>query len=426
MRYAPKQHFADEAIDLGYGFLPNKQPKHPSFDLSGHQYDLDDARRITRDEERRRRPRPESPDSKTGGKLATPSERPSLSIDWLRMSGPRSQRHEALSLLSEYLGSATSGKGRHFLNSGFRFGNAGIYFDSDDDLRQDHCLVDIPGEGCSEFTFEQIREVMHELLLLGFKITRVDVALDLFTKSDLIDNVYNSCMSGELCRARRFKPQYEQSGAVVTAHGCNIGRRGKDGSGRYLRVYDKGLETQEEPQGTWVRWEAELSDEPGQEFALQFVQTADYTKVALQHALGVCDFREVTGDHHIDRRPRCAWFQELLEEIRPTRVVKDRPKSTLHSWKRWMQTAVLPRMYTIAEATGNTVETFVAKVFGEQEPDPELLEDDKARALCIELDVRPSHALERIGNRRLILATSEYVHRRHKSLTHHGEDSGHV
>lgn len=412
MRYARKEHWKDEAIELGYGFLPTKQPKEPSFDRSGYQTDLDDARRVYRDEGRRSRPRRDSdrpPHSNTGGKLTEPNTGPRISIDWLRMSGPRSQRHEALNLLQAYLGSATYGKGRHFLNAGYRFGAGGVYFDADEELRYDHCIVDLPATLCAEFTIDQLRNAMTELLMLGFKITRVDVALDIFTMSDLIDNVYQSCMNGELCRARRFEPKYEQSGASVTAHGCNIGRRGKDGSGRYLRVYDKGLETKQSEQGTWIRWEAELSDGPGQDFAMSFVKNADYVQTAIEFALGVCDFRENTGDDHIDRRPRSAWYQALLDEIEPARTVKERVQSTVYTFKKWMETAVLPRLKTLAAASGKTLGSVTDQLFEEVHPDPEHLEDQKVRTLCLELGVDPSDAMHRLGNARLVLLTASPV-----------------
>ena len=139
---------------------------------------------------------------------------------------------------------------------------------------------------------------------------------------------------------------------------------------------------------------------------MQIVQEEDFISVALSHAFGVCDFREVTGSEHVSRRPRCKWFEELIGSVQPTRVVQTRAKSTLHSLKRWMQKAVCPKLETLSAATGHSMDTLITTLFGEFEPDPEHLEDSKVRALCIEAGGDPSEAMHRLGNRRLVMVST--------------------
>ncbi|PCI11495.1 hypothetical protein COB72_00825 [bacterium] len=409
MRSSKQMQSGDEYMEAGLGFTLVNRKKNPSLDLSGQQMDLDDARRVREDEERRSRSHLHDlpPHSNTGGKLTKSDTGYEICIDWIRMSGPRQMRHAAVDLLSTYYGSATYGKGRHFLNSGYRFGNAGVYFDADDQQVRDHAVVDLPGEAMSEVTMSQSVEILDGLFKLGFKMCRLDIAIDMYDKPDLIDMVTQSCLNGELCRARRFEPKYMQNGKQKVGHGCNVGVRGKNGSGRYLRVYDKNLQTKEGPAGGWTRWEAELSDDCAQEAAMQMVQASDLISVALSHAFGVCDFRIDTGSEHVSRRPRVEWFEELIGEICPSRVVQTRAKSTLHSFKRWMQTAVVPKLETLSAATGHSMGGLMSVLFGEFEPDPNHLEDHKIRALCIEAGADPSEALRRLGSRRLVLITAE-------------------
>jgi len=315
-------------------------------------------------------------------------------------------RHEAVKLLAQYYGNPTYGTGRYFLNAGYRFGSAAVYFDHEEEQRKDHSVVDLPGAAMSEISMSDAVDLLGDLLRLGFKATRLDIAVDLYCAPSLIEKVTQSCMNGELCRAKKFRPQHVQSGKDVTGYGCNIGDRGKMGSGRYLRVYDKGLETKEREQGHWVRWEAELSSEPANEACKALALNDDAVAVGIAHAFGVCDFRENTGSQHIDRRPRCKWFQDLLKQVEPERVVQSRTKSTVHSFKRWMQTAVLPKLETLSAATGNRMDQLLAILFDECMPDPEHLEDPKVRALCIETGTDPSVALQRLGNRRLVMLTA--------------------
>lgn len=402
-------NWSDPYIDAGIGFMPiNKRGQKKSFDLSGQQTDFDDKRRLENDEERRSRSRrsPRPLNSNTGGKLTDAESGYEICLDWLRLSGPRKMRNQAVELLTAYYGSATYGKGRFFLSNGYRFGNAGVFFDPDEEVARDHAVVDIPGEAMGEITMHQAIEIIDGLFKLGFKMCRMDIAIDLYSHTDLIETMTKSCMNGELCRAKKFEPKYVQSGKHLTGHGCNVGVRGKDGSGRYLRVYDKTLQTKTGDAGGWVRWEAELSDECAQEAAMQIVLEENFIQIALSHAFGVCDFREVTGSEHLHRRPRSKWFEDLIGRVQPTRVVQSRSKSTLHSFKRWMQTSVVPKLETLSAATGHSMDTLIDTLFGEFEPDAEHLEDSKVRALCIEAGGDPSEAMHRLGNRRLVMVSA--------------------
>ena len=386
---------------------PSKPYNGPTFDLSGHQTSFDDFVSVSDADQRRSRPRPTSPPaSNTGGKLTNPSTSDEISLDWIRLSGPTTMRHEAVKEIAQLLGNPTFGNGRYFLNSGYHFGAAAVYFDHDEDQGKDHCVVDLPGSAMSEMGFREAVVLLESLLCMGFRTTRLDIAVDLYQSEHLIEQVTKSCLNGELCRAKKFRPMHVQSGAEITGYGCNIGDRGKLGSGRYLRVYDKGLETSEQVRGKWVRWEAELSGEPAQVASMALCESDNLMTVALAHAFGVCDFRENTGDKHLDRRPRCEWFEELLQKIEPQRVTQTRTKSTLGSFKRWMQTAVLPKLETLTVATGYRMDELLSLLFDEMNPDPEHLEDPKVRALCIEAGTDPAEAMQRLGNRRLVMLSA--------------------
>ena len=387
---------------------PEKPYDGPTFDRSGHQVTIREHRENEADAERRSRPRrPSPPASNTGGKLTDPSTSHEVSLDWLRMSGPTAMRHEAVRLLAGYLGNPTFGNGRFFLSHGYHFGSAAVFFDHDVDDGKDHCVVNMPGSAMGELTMQDAVQLIESLLRIGFKATRLDIAVDLYETPDLIEKVTRSCMNDELCRARKFRPMHVQSGRELKGLGCNIGDRGKLGSGRYLRVYDKGLETQERAVGKWIRWEVELSNGPSNDACLALCDADCITVCALAFAFGACDFRVNTGSKHLNRRPRCKWFDDLIKQVEPTRCVQTRTKSTLHSMKRWMQTAVLPKLETLSAATGNRMDVLLSILFDECTPDPEHLEDPKVRALCIETGTDPAKAMERLENRRLVMVLVE-------------------
>ena len=125
----------------------------------------------------------------------------------------------------------------------------------------------------------------------------------------------------------------------MTAHGINIGKRGKMGSGRYLRVYDKGLEQKTKQAGEWIRWEVELSDTCAQQFATKFAIEDDAIETAISHALWVVEFRENNGSRMLARRPLASWYEEITQHVRRERVTAIRAKSTVETYARWVKTA---------------------------------------------------------------------------------------
>jgi len=308
-----------------------------------------------------------------------------VSIDWLRMSGPRSQVWEALRMLKGYYGPTEQGPGRFFLNTGQHWAEGGVFYDEDKTFNKRHCLVELPGKMIAELEHHQVRQVMHNLASMGFKTVRCDVALDFFTRPDLINTINQSCLDGELCRSKTFQYIEQRNQDGLTGHGINIGKRGKMGSGRYLRVYDKGLETQTQNPGDWIRWEVELSDDCAQQFALQYITQENTIETCISHALWVVEFREKNGQKMLSRRPLAQWFKELTEDVRPERVRAVRTKSTVESYTRWIRTAVVPKLTTIAAATRSTVGGVMSHLTGQVDPQLDHLQCPKVRTVALSM-----------------------------------------
>ena len=310
-----------------------------------------------------------------------------VSIDWLRMSGPRVCYYEALHLLEKRFGKAEEGKGRFFLNSGHHWAEGGMFYDMDKPDNAKHCLVELPGKLIGELEHSEVRQIMHDLHTLGFKSTRIDIAVDYYDRPDLIKTITDSCDRGELCRAKTYQNITEHSGGALVGHGVNIGKRGKKGSGRYLRVYDKGLETKTLDPGNWIRWESELSDDCAQQFSIQYTSNPESISCCLSHALWVVEFREQTGAR-LSRRPLAGWFKEITEETTPERVRAVRAKSTLHSYARWVKTCVAPKFATIANITGNTLGGVIDHISGPVEPRTDHLQCPKVRSVAKSLGAK--------------------------------------
>ena len=104
-------------------------------------------------------------------------------------------------------------------------------------------------------------QLMHDLEALGVKCTRIDLAADDFTRKRLVmDVIHQAATAGHVVGFRCYDPRRPlknmQTGQLAgdTAY---FGKRGNHGSGRYVRFYDKGLESNGEVDS--IRYEVELS-----------------------------------------------------------------------------------------------------------------------------------------------------------------------
>lgn len=312
-----------------------------------------------------------------------------VSIDWLRLSGPRSSFYEALALLEKRFGPTEPGAGRFFVNTGYHWPEGGVFRDEQAERNKDYCVVELPGKLISELEHEAVQRLLYELTALGFRTTRIDVALDFFDRPRLIETVAESCEAGELCRSRTYQRITQCSLGALVAHGVNIGQRGKKGSGRYLRVYDKGLEQKTHDPGEWIRWEVELSDDCAQQFAMRFAQAEDTIECCVTHALWVVEFRQVTGSRMLERRPLAPWFEIFTQRVRRERLTAVRAKSTVESYARWVRTAVVPKLQSIAKITRTPVGGVIAHIAGNTKPRTDHAMCPKVRAISESMGVDP-------------------------------------
>lgn len=298
----------------------------------------------------------------------------SVGIDWFRVTSPIKQHAAVLAELTARFGPPQPGRGIHFYEASWRFANKAILaYDVDGD--KGHC-IDLPGEALA--TMEPDEAVAFcRSLLWGRRCTRIDARIDWQADEGvgLIDACISSCRAGELCRARKFKPQEECTNSLIrTAYGVCFGKRGNDGSGRYVRVYDKGLETGERPEGTWERWEAELTGDVAADAAVRILgetgrpdgerptasdrpsgEPTSWYHAAMSIALGCVEFREQNGSTALERRPLAAWWAALLENVRPVVIVAKRMPTSLERWTGWMRRCGMPTLVGMAAMTDEPV-----------------------------------------------------------------------
>ncbi|MEM9419003.1 MAG: replication initiation factor domain-containing protein, partial [Planctomycetota bacterium] len=283
-----------------------------------------------------------------------------VGIDWVTVTMPRLYLEDVTRRLEEYLGPSNIGKGFNGYSAGRHFAyGAGIAYS--DEERLELC-VNLSGDTCSRLGPRAILELVSWAFQQDGKATRIDVRVDFKSENlNLIDLVRASCERGELCRCRRWKPEEPRTNdGDYLGRGINLGLRGKKGSGRYVRIYDKGLETGESPARTWERWETVFSKDSADQVAHMLIDSADWKCDALAAALGAVDFHEVNGSASLIRRPLASWWVSFLAGVKPILVKAQRTPTNLHRWGGWMRRSVIRTLKAISRETGLTVDAIIS------------------------------------------------------------------
>lgn len=182
------------------------------------------------------------------------------SIDHLRLTGRAETYAQALNLWHEIMpGSDRQGHGNQFYRDAFHhpLSDASLWISQI--TVEDGWMIELSGSACQWFESSGALLTAFSPLIThpDVNCSRIDLAVDLFGPVDhLIENLIESAEHDPplITPVLICLPFRKRRGLQWLSHGVNLGSRA---SSRYLRVYDKGLESNTMPKGQWIRWEAE-------------------------------------------------------------------------------------------------------------------------------------------------------------------------
>lgn len=308
-----------------------------------------------------------------GAKPQNPDQNPNTTLapDWLRLTGPGALADHLADVLLGHFGAVSEvQRGFHFYADQRTFKGGAKLLSGHS--TGDSCMVELSGDVCELLGPDLVLKIAAELVALGMKATRLDLCCDYRASSSapvrLVEAVITWCRSGSLAGAKRWQPfeEFDADGSHVNL-GVGIGRRGKDGSGRYVRCYDKGLETGTASRGLWQRWETEFTGDCAEKClnALVFQHRAggDWQRVGLAMTFGSVDF--LTGDRHqtLDRRERLPAWSRWLRNLATVRLTARRRLSTPDTLKAAAHRMFGPTVRAISEMTGRPWADVLAWMF---------------------------------------------------------------
>jgi len=245
-----------------------------------------------------------------------------VGVHWLRISIPAKHLSHVRSYCSFFFGdSSKDGYGLWSYDTRYSWPNgASLNFDSDPDrcalVHAGKATLDLPGKALDTIPQDRLH-----LFLIGLRrydpaCTRCDVFFDdyqrLISPSALQDIIKRTDYSG--FRKAQLKQRFERGRLIHDE--VDLGTRGDNGSGKYLRVYDKALESN--GQKDCVRWEVEFSKERAHTVfdKLSSVKTIDaFATLCGSLVAGAINFVHRTHDKNIRRLEVYEFWQQIKKTL---------------------------------------------------------------------------------------------------------------
>ncbi|MDF7809542.1 replication initiation factor domain-containing protein [Pontiellaceae bacterium B12219] len=297
------------------------------------------------------------------GKMDIGERKAAIGIDWLQGTIP----FEKLQLVLEYLtnicgaGYEEKAYGLYGYQACAEFHPFGILvlWDTDQSRRKQHgdriCLQ-ICGSGISCFPPDSLLRFMRDLSLkFWFKGSRIDLAFDDYEKIIMPLEVWKIAEQGSYSGFRKHgiegdtKRNGNDCGKTV-----RFGRRGKNGSGKYLRCYDKEKESKGEINS--VRWEVVFSKASADKIFFDLAFATDETDLARKigaYIGGCIDFIERSENGHINELDRLAFWEQIIHHLGKAALRCGRPEGSIETSMEWVESSVSPCLKKLRKALGD-------------------------------------------------------------------------
>jgi hypothetical protein len=222
------------------------------------------------------------------------------------------------------------------------------------ELMKGRIALEIPGRALEALDAWDILMLAVNLRAHQFKCTRIDLYFDdserIITPGKLYETVYEPSLFDKPIRAdftgfqviKQIREGHKSRG--ITHDEVAFGRRGAVGCGKYMRAYDKRLES--EGKNPAIRYELELSDDKAEQAFWAIVQTcsADWRPAKTASVIGAMiggsiDFKirtGRTGDKNLCRLKRHEWWQRIIDKIGRAKLDGKKHEKTVEKARTWV------------------------------------------------------------------------------------------
>jgi Replication initiation factor len=217
-------------------------------------------------------------------------------------------------------------------------------------------LIQINGTSLRPLNFlERIDIVMTLLLEPDSRVTRIDLALDDYTRKITFEQLYEA---QEKDNYSGFNISGISSSKTRGKARGNTYYFGSRHSGYFLRIYDKAVETDGEINA--IRFELEAKQGRSEQIGALIYNSVGYSEQQLKKLFvdlitGSIDFIERRHDTtNLDRMKRLQWWQEFLDFVAssPLKFQLPKPERTLEKSRNWLNRQVASTLAMLHEVYG--------------------------------------------------------------------------
>ena len=277
-----------------------------------------------------------------------------VGVHWLRISIPRQNLARVRRYCELYFGqSSEDGYGLWSYDTRYSWPNgASLNYDSDpqraDTVHLGKATLDVPGKALDTIIQGDLHLFLVGLRIFGPSCTRCDVFFDDYGRLNTPSLIHNIVKRSDFSgfRKAQLKQRYERGRMIHDE--VDFGTRGDNGSGKYLRVYDKALESKGEK--NCIRWEVEFSKERAHKV---FDKLSDGTTIdafaTLCGALvaGSINFVKRTGEKNIGRLEVYDFWSQIRKTLGSLVVRIHKDPTDIGDMYQYIYKQVSPTMATL-------------------------------------------------------------------------------
>ena len=281
-----------------------------------------------------------------------------VGVHWLRMSFNYSCLQEIVDILGVYFGGyVEKDYGLWAFDRSFRFSDcdACVYFDStlerSASQHRSKFTVELTGSCLELLSGSDLFEFIRSLVIFSPSCSRLDLYFDDNGRSIVPNELIDIIKRGDFTKFRTFSVIQKFKDCALSQDQVNFGTRGDSGSGRYLRVYDKMLESDCDNKA--IRWELELTKQKSRvifRYLSSLNSESDFLKAVGSFVGGSIDF-VYRGDHqHISRMPRYSFWQNIINILGRSCFKNERKSKSMDDVKVWFKSQIAPSLAMIRES----------------------------------------------------------------------------
>lgn len=289
-----------------------------------------------------------------------------VSVHWLQGTFPASKLSALAAWLESVIGSAPEvqewGRYRYDCSLSWVQGVT-VFFDSSESraaqVHNNKFCLSVTGSFLDSLTSDGLYEFCRVLFhTFWLRASRVDIAFDDYKKIVLPAQVAEYAGAGSVSGFRKF--QHIQDKRIspdgvpqVLSDTCSFGSRGQNGSGRFLRVYDKALES--DGRLDCVRWELETSGDVAQEFFSRLGFAPDIPSFAalLAGVIGGCITFMDRRSKNLDRNNLLPFWADMLAVLGRVCLRHAVTDKTVEKAKGWVAKQVACTLAMLQKSLGD-------------------------------------------------------------------------